>query len=137
MSADELAARRRRTWARRMIRAADGPLPRYGDTAWLALPDGDRRKVAAVVIAAEAWARDADQLARHLRDEITAGRNALLAVEAEAHAATARDVRAHSGSPSHAAIADRRGDHDEADRARLRAIRLADSLASARTGGAA
>ena len=48
----------RHTWARRMIDAADRPFPSYGSPEWLALPDGDRRKVAAVVVAAECWATE-------------------------------------------------------------------------------
>ena len=48
----------RHRWARRMLDAAEGPIPSYGSPEWLALPEGDRRKVAAVVIAAECWATD-------------------------------------------------------------------------------
>jgi hypothetical protein len=48
----------RQRWARRMIDAANGPVPSYGSPEWLTLPDGDVRKVAAVVVAAECWATD-------------------------------------------------------------------------------
>lgn len=45
-----------------MIDGAEKPLPSYGSPEWLALPEGDRRKVAAVVVAAECWATDLDDL---------------------------------------------------------------------------
>jgi hypothetical protein len=60
----------RRRWAERMIRAAGKPIPRYGSPEWLALPDGDRRKVAGVVVAAENWALDGDELEKRLRREV-------------------------------------------------------------------
>jgi len=53
----------RARWARRLIDAAEKPLPQYGSADWQALPDGDARKIAAVVVAAECWATDADNLA--------------------------------------------------------------------------
>lgn len=44
-------------WAYQLIRLGrrEGVVPPYGSAAWLELPDSDRRKVAACVIAAEAW----------------------------------------------------------------------------------
>lgn len=42
-------------WTRALIEGAEGPVPIYGSVEWLALPDDDRRKVAATCIAAEAW----------------------------------------------------------------------------------
>jgi len=59
----------RSRWARRMIGAVAKPLPSYGSPEWVALPEGDRRKVAAVVVAAECWARDLEHLAEDLRSE--------------------------------------------------------------------
>ena len=60
----------RQRWAQRMIAAAGTPLPRYGSPEWLELPEGDRRKVAAVIVAAECWAREADELEERLRVEV-------------------------------------------------------------------
>jgi hypothetical protein len=42
-------------WAQALIDGADGPIPQYDSEEWRALPDGSRAKVAACVIAAEAW----------------------------------------------------------------------------------
>ena len=56
-------------WASRLI-AAGRPFPRYGTAEWLALPEGSAAKVAAVVVAAECWARDADDLEDRLRLEV-------------------------------------------------------------------
>ena len=61
----------RRRWAERMMIAAGTPVPRYGSPEWLALPEGDRRKVAAVIVAAECWAREADELEERLWIEVT------------------------------------------------------------------
>lgn len=52
-------AKYRRRWARRIIRSVPD-VPIYGSAEFLALPDGDRRKLASIVRAAECWARDAD-----------------------------------------------------------------------------
>ena len=60
----------RRRWAERMLIQAGTPVPRYGSADWLALPEGDRRKVAAVIVAAECWAREADELEDRLRVEV-------------------------------------------------------------------
>lgn len=72
VSAAEDVARRRRDWARRMRTLAAGPIPSYGSETWLALPEGDGRKVAAVVIAAECWAYGGDELEQRLRAEVAA-----------------------------------------------------------------
>ena len=66
----------RKRWARRMMTRADGPSPAYGTPEWLALPEGDLRKVAAVVRAAECWATDGDELEERLRREVEALRAA-------------------------------------------------------------
>lgn len=66
----------RSRWARRMIDAVGEPVPAYGSEEWLALPEGDRRKVAAVVVAAECWATDLDDLADRLRLEFEAHKRA-------------------------------------------------------------
>ena len=51
--ADVLPMRPR--WSQALIDGADGPVPSYGSAAWSALPDDSRVKVAATVLAAEAW----------------------------------------------------------------------------------
>lgn len=42
-------------WARALIDSAEQPIPQYGSDEWAQLPDTSRTKVAACVIAAEAW----------------------------------------------------------------------------------
>ncbi len=54
-----------------MIARAPGA-PSYGSPEWCALPEGSPAKVAAVVIAAESWARDGDELEERLRHEVLA-----------------------------------------------------------------
>ena len=65
-----LSAARHR-WARSFIRRCPDAPP-YGSAAWLALPEGDAGKVAAVVRAAECWATDGDNLEANLRAEVEA-----------------------------------------------------------------
>lgn len=59
----------RQEWAKALLGRATGPVPAYGTAEWLALPDGPA-KVAAVVRAAECWAREADDLEARLRYEL-------------------------------------------------------------------
>jgi hypothetical protein len=60
---DNSPTTRRRYWARRMIDKAHGAeIPTYGSPEWACLPEDDARWVAAVVIAAESWARAGDTL---------------------------------------------------------------------------
>lgn len=59
----------RREWAYGMIARSAAPPPRYGSPEWLALPDGPE-KVASVVIAAEAWAREGEDLRERLALEL-------------------------------------------------------------------
>ncbi len=66
---DDPAAQRRR-WAYGLIRRASSPVPSYGSSAWATLADGDPDKVAGCVVAAEAWAQDAENLIDDLRREI-------------------------------------------------------------------
>lgn len=73
-------AEKRRAWAQQLIdRAGDRP-PAYGSPEFLALPDGPA-KVAAVVIAAECWAREGDDLPERLRLEVDLARSASKATE--------------------------------------------------------
>ncbi len=66
------AAEARKRWARRMITRPGTPVPTYGTPEWLALPEGDVAKVAAVVRAAECWATEGDELEERLRSEVEA-----------------------------------------------------------------
>lgn len=54
----------RRTWAHRITTraATTGPIPLYGSAEWARLPADDPRKAASAVRAAEAWARQGDDL---------------------------------------------------------------------------
>lgn len=71
-------SRRRRRWATATIRSARdlGPLPHYGTAEWWALDQADPRWLAAIVVSAEAWAIEADDLADRLAVEIEAARAA-------------------------------------------------------------
>ena len=61
----------RRYWARRLVDKARGAaIPSYGSTEWLLLPDGDARKIGAVVVAAESWAQAGDDIELDLRREL-------------------------------------------------------------------
>lgn len=62
----------RQEWAANLIRRAGDDVPSYGSPEWLALPESHPAKVAAVVIAAESWAMDGDDLERRLRAEVLA-----------------------------------------------------------------
>jgi hypothetical protein len=77
----------RKRWARRLMTAPGGPVPAYGTAEWLALPEGDPAKVAAVVRAAECWACDADDLEARLRLEVETMSLAHKRAEDDAYAA--------------------------------------------------
>jgi hypothetical protein len=61
----------RRQWAQRLIARHPSPVT-YGSEAFLALPDGHPAKMASLVVAAESWARDGDELEERLRREVLA-----------------------------------------------------------------
>jgi hypothetical protein len=61
----------RQEWAQNLIARHPSP-PTYGSPEWLALPEAHPAKIAAVIIAAECWAVDGDQLEDRLRTEILA-----------------------------------------------------------------
>lgn len=61
----------RREWAQRFIDRAPNP-PVFGSPAFLALPDGHPSKISSVIVAAESWARDGDELEDRLRREVLA-----------------------------------------------------------------
>lgn len=73
-------AESRRAWAYGMISRCPRPPVKYGSPEWLALPDGPE-KVAAVIIAAEAWAIDGDNLIERLEAEVRFEREAFKAAE--------------------------------------------------------
>jgi len=52
-------------------------IPSYGSARWHALPETDRRRIAAVVAAAEYWVAGKDDLIERLRRGIADGRAAL------------------------------------------------------------
>ena len=53
----QVTAEARRSWVRSMLADVPRPIPKFGSPRWLSLPDGDRRKVAGGLVAAESWAR--------------------------------------------------------------------------------
>jgi hypothetical protein len=57
--------------------AADGPLPAFGSTAWQQLGDTSPVKIAAVIVAAEAWRYESDPMviADRLRYELAVTRD--------------------------------------------------------------
>jgi hypothetical protein len=109
-----------------MIRAANGPVPRYGSPEWHALPETDRRRVAAVVVAAECWAQQLDFLEPRLRAEVAAGRAEHERIEAERFAEMAAGVRRLALVPTMAELWDRRGEPGNAQRARDHADAMRD-----------
>jgi hypothetical protein len=92
---------RRRYWARRMVDKARGAeIPTYGSPEWACLPEDDARWVAAVVIAAECWARAGDSLEDDLRREVADLRRAFRADEDRDYRRRAADHRRRwSGEP--------------------------------------
>ncbi len=101
---------RRKWWARVLIARgrSRGEVPCYGSRAWLDLPDGDARKVAGVVIAAECWAADGDDLVSRLHREVAQERAEHDAREAEVYANLARGVRSLANAPTIAELRRRR-----------------------------
>ncbi len=92
-------AEQRRAWAYRFIARVQTPPPEYGSPAWVALPDSDPRKVAAVVIAAEALVYDQSNWLERQRLEIEAGWRAHKAAEdAQFHARATEHRESWTGS---------------------------------------
>lgn len=76
----------RREWAHRLIGSAAGlKVPAYDSPAFLRLPEGSPQQIAAVVRAAECWARDGDELEDQLRHEIEYGWRARKTLEDAAY----------------------------------------------------
>lgn len=103
-------------WARALIDGATGPVPDYGSPEWEALADGPE-KVAATVVAAEAWRTywDPQEHARRLHAELDAAR------QYEEEARWSRDIveQVHrtARQPSHAELCRRRGEPEAEARA--------------------
>lgn len=87
----DIAAARSR-WANALIRRAPNP-PRYGSREWHLLPEGSPAKVAAVVVAAECWAVDADNAEERLRRQLEAERRAFKHAEDADYQARAEEHR--------------------------------------------
>jgi len=99
----------RRYWARRMIDKAKGaPLPVYGDAIWLTLPEGNPVKVAAVIVAAEAWATLGDDIPGRLTVEVAAAYTAHKQAEDEEYVARAKAHRDSAPKPVRASFMQRR-----------------------------
>ncbi|MHB8342276.1 MAG: hypothetical protein ACYDB7_14075 [Mycobacteriales bacterium] len=104
-------------WARSLIRAGSpaGQPPPFGSREWLALADGDRRKVAAVVLAALCWWDESrpSRIAERARIELDAHRRAAVQLDAEEFAALAAAVRRMANSPTYAELVARRAEPGE------------------------
>jgi len=89
-------------WASHRIRAgqAVGQVPRYGSAAWLRLGDRDPRKVAAVVIAAEAWRWDSLELPDRLAGELDEARRTTEELDAAEWSLAAASVRRTASTPT-------------------------------------
>lgn len=107
-----MSAEGRRRWAQALISRASGRPPRYGSPEWLALPDGPE-KVAAVVIAAEAWASSGDVLEETLRAQLDAARESYLKAAEDAAYVEQRDAWRRDWNPGPPGF---RADPTEGDR---------------------
>lgn len=89
---------KRKAWARALVARCKTTPPQYGTAEWFALPEGSPAKVAGVVIAAEAWTSDGDNLADNLERELDDRRRVDKMLEdAEYHAASS-EHRRHWGN---------------------------------------
>ena len=95
---------RRKAWAYGLIRKFTGRPARYGSAEWLALEDGCPEKIAGAVVAAEAWACQADTLEEDLRFEVEE--------YAEQAAGTRRPVQRAAAEPAHRHRHQRLAHHD-------------------------
>jgi len=78
-SAPEVTARR--SWSYRLVSRCATPPPIFGTREWLELPEGTPAKIASVVVAAESWARELDDLPERLEHELDERRRAEKAAE--------------------------------------------------------
>ncbi|GAC1332365.1 MAG: hypothetical protein NVSMB13_21020 [Mycobacteriales bacterium] len=88
---------------------AVGVLPRYGSDGWFALAPNDPRRLAALVLAAEAWRTDgtATSVARRFLMEMVETKRLKELEDERAHAQVARGVRALATIPPVVSTADR------------------------------
>lgn len=112
-------------WASALVAKAKGRhVPDYGTPEWAALPDADPAKVAATVVAAEAWRTywSPEERAFRLRIELDALRDyeepAVWTPEIVA------EVKRTANRPSFAELSDRRGEPERATRAREHEARM-------------
>lgn len=111
-------------WAGALIDSADGPIPRYGTPEWAALPETSRAKVAACVIAAEAWRSywDPREVATRTRLEIA---GAQLDQEPELWTSDVVEaVHRQASQPSYAELSRLRGEPDAEARANAHRHRM-------------
>ena len=101
-------------WARSLIRAGSrgDPPPRFGSREWLALPDRDRRKVAAVVMAAVCWWDESrpSRLVERTEQELEARRVVDQRLDEEEFTRLAARVRGVANSPTHEELQRRRAE---------------------------
>lgn len=111
-------------WAEVLIGRATGPVPQYGSAEWEALPDNDSRRVAACVIAAEAWRTfwSPKEHERRLRTEIEAAH--LIEEEPRWTPEIVAQVHRSANRPSFAELSERRGEPEAAARGRAHQRRL-------------
>jgi hypothetical protein len=83
----------RKSWSRALIDKATRPIEAYGSPEWCALPLDHPNRVAAVVLAAEAWAWDWEHLEENLRREVESLRAGFKKAEDEEYARNAAEHR--------------------------------------------
>ncbi|MDP9390180.1 MAG: hypothetical protein M3P89_02070 [Actinomycetota bacterium] len=105
-------------WARALIERAHGPLPTYGSPEWDALEDGPE-KVAATVVAAEAWRTYWDPAERGLRLRIELDAARAYEDEARWTPEVVATVHRTARQPSFMELCERRGEPE----AKARAVR--------------
>lgn len=109
----------RRAWASAHLQAAraHGHIPRYGEPDWHKLSPTDPRRWAAVIIAAECWAQDGDDIPARMRRELADQRAAdlelyvddMLRAEDD-YARMAAGIRRRANTPTWAELKQRRGE---------------------------
>ncbi|MGI8578631.1 MAG: hypothetical protein ACR2KG_12140 [Nocardioidaceae bacterium] len=102
------ARRARRSWSYRLIRKAMAPVPPFGSREWVDLPEGSAERIASVVVAAEAWATDRDELPAHLAYELDAMRAESKRLDDDAYVARYRAHRRDFKAPTRPSFAERR-----------------------------
>ena len=106
------AIRRRREFVAAHVRDAQarGQVPTFGSPDWHALPYSSPLRWAAVLIAAEAWAVDGDDIPARMRAELVTEQAVAEQLHAEAFAELAAKVRALASTPTVAELRRRRAE---------------------------